>query len=118
MRRVAACGLVIAAGLTACGASTSEAPPVAAGNPPQTAAPPESATADSSASNRKAVCDEFIEITADYTLDDDQSAARYLDLATRTEDQDLARAIRAVGNAFSRHDASISSDAVQQLCGT
>lgn len=61
-------------------------------------------------------CDRFSQITADFTLTDEDSAAAYLSLAGDTGDPSLAAAIQRVGEAFERHDASIPSTEVQSLC--
>ncbi len=55
-------------------------------------------------------------ITADFRLTDDESAAAYMALAQQTADPTLAAAIQRVADAFARHSRSISSSEVQALC--
>jgi hypothetical protein len=65
---------------------------------------------------RSKACGEFFDIAADLTLSDDQSAARFHALASRTRDSDLADAIREVGDKFAAHADEISSEEVLELC--
>lgn len=64
-----------------------------------------------------ATCRRFYEVTADFTLNDSESAAAYYALASETADLGLATAIREVADAFARNDPAISSADVQLLCG-
>lgn len=61
-------------------------------------------------------CQEFIQIVSDLTLSDEQSAQRFNELANRTQDLELAEALRRVAKGFAERSPSVSSAEVQTLC--
>ena len=63
-------------------------------------------------------CSEFVDLAADYTLDDQESAVAFYDLAQRTEDQQLAAAITDVADAFAVHAPAIYTTEIDSLCST
>lgn len=115
IRGVMALAAVVAAGaLAGCGGATTSAPPLtkAATQATATESPLPSGPLDV-----QEACQAFIQVTADYTADDEQSFEEYSDVADRTQDASLAAAIRDVATSFEEHQASISDAQVQRLCG-
>jgi hypothetical protein len=70
----------------------------------------------SGALNKSESCAEFTRIAADDAMSDDESATAFHELADKTDHATLAGAIRRVGDAYQRHDTSISSEQVKQVC--
>ena len=66
--------------------------------------------------DRAQACQEFFRIVSDYTMTDDQSARAFGDLADRTNDAELASAIRRVATLFAQHSESVPSGVVSVLC--
>lgn len=66
--------------------------------------------------SRAESCRQFVSITADFRLTDQQSAVAYTNLARQTADPTLAAAIQRVADGFASNAASISSAEVQALC--
>jgi hypothetical protein len=66
--------------------------------------------------SRAAVWSEFLAITADYTLTDDESAFAYGAIAQETADPTLAAAVQRVADGFARGDPAVSSAEVRALC--
>lgn len=61
-------------------------------------------------------CIEFLDITADLSLDDDGLAARYGRLAGQTADPVLAEAIAQVARGFANSDPAVPGDRVYSMC--
>lgn len=111
--RVAVAVAAAAGALAGCGGVTTSTPPITRAI---TQAPASGSPIPSGPLDLQEACQAFLQVTADYTLDDKQSFEEYSDVADRTQDPALSAAIRAVATGFEEHQADISDVQVQQLC--
>ena len=70
----------------------------------------------SSGLSTEQACSEFYDIVGDLSLTDEESAEQFSDLASRTDDEELADAIDGVAEGFRTSEPAISSEDVQALC--
>ena len=61
-------------------------------------------------------CAAFERTVADFSMTDEQSAAAFYEIASRTGNEALAAAINRVARGFATHDPAVSAAEVQGLC--